>query len=114
LGYIDGIHVTIYSIHGSYGYSKAKTIGAPRIVSFHEKLSSTNGVASVVAQHIINQLASPARKAAMAVKFLGYHGKMAIEVRMKFWDVQCTGFIMEECINVFFLNLGNHGAAMAH
>ena len=23
LGYIDGIHVTIYSIHGSYGYGKA-------------------------------------------------------------------------------------------
>ena len=56
----------------------------------------------------------------LCLTILGYHGKMAIEFRMKFWDVhmdvQCTGFIMEEYINVFFFQSwkpwGSHGPLM--
>ena len=42
LGYIDGIHVTIYSIHGSYGYSNILPIYYQHLLGFTDFLSKKN------------------------------------------------------------------------
>eukprot|EP00435_Cladocopium_sp_Y103_P012926 s824_g3.t1 len=55
----------IFSPSEVEGFKISKRIGSKEFsmtVSFHEKLTSASGVASVVAQHIAKQLASPARK----------------------------------------------------